>query len=175
MDGQDILAATALMPSVIAVLNFATLYRTAATRFLPQEYFTTKIDLIQGIDIPTPKGTDHTLPITVRDMEDISAGHSPTAIPTTTEAAASEGKPHAPHPDTMAAHAALPQLEAPITTHAVTPTGMLHPIPHSPLLLQMSLTPLHRQELVSLQQLPPHCTGNTAKKSQATSKTFHLP
>ena len=49
-------------------------------------------------NIPTPKGTDHTPLIMIPDMEDISADHSPTAIPTVTEAAVSEGTPHTPYP-----------------------------------------------------------------------------
>ena len=36
-------------------------------------------------------------------------------------------------------------------------------------------TPLHRPELVSLQQLPSHYTGNTAKKGHGTSKTINPP
>ena len=41
-----ILAATALMHSVTAVVNLATLHRTATTRFLSQEHHATKTDLI---------------------------------------------------------------------------------------------------------------------------------
>ena len=56
-------------------------------------------------------------------MGDISAGHSPAAIPTVTGAAASEGTNHAPHPVTTAAH-------APFTTCAIThPTGIVTPHP----------------------------------------------
>ena len=122
MDKQFILAATALMSSVITVVNLATLHRTAPTRFLPQEHHTTKTDLIQDIDIPTSEGTDHTPLIMVPDMGDISSGHSPAAIPTATEAAVSEGTPHSPHPATAAACAALWPVEASINTHTMTPT-----------------------------------------------------
>ena len=87
VDEQVILAATALMPSV--VMNLATLHRTGPTRFLHQGHCTTKTDLVQGINIPTPKGTDCIPPIMVPDMGDIAAGHSPT---TTTKAAVSEGQ-----------------------------------------------------------------------------------
>ena len=55
------------------------------TRFLPQEHHATKTDLLQGIDIP--RGTDHTLPIMVPDMEILSADHNPTAISIMTGAA----------------------------------------------------------------------------------------
>ena len=65
----------------------------------------------------------------VQDIGDISAGCSPTAIPTMTETAVSEGTSHAPHPTTMAAHTALWLMDAPITTCTMTPTGIvtLHP------------------------------------------------
>ena len=43
-------------------------------------------DLIQHIDTPATKGTDHT-PIIAPDIGDISAGHSPTPILITPEAA----------------------------------------------------------------------------------------
>ena len=75
VDAQVILATTALLPSVMAVMNLATLYRTVPTRFLSHEHSTIKTDLIQGINIPTPKGTDCTPPIMVPDMGDISVGH----------------------------------------------------------------------------------------------------
>ena len=39
-------ATTAQMPSVMAVMNLATLYRTVPTRLLSQEHHTTKTDLI---------------------------------------------------------------------------------------------------------------------------------
>ena len=67
VDAQVILATTALMPSVMAVMNLATLYRTAPSRFLPQEQQVTKAHLIQGIDTPRTKGTDH-IPIMVPDI-----------------------------------------------------------------------------------------------------------
>ena len=54
---------------------------------------TTTADLIQGIYTSTSGETDHT-PITVPDIGDISAGHSPTLIPTMTEAAVLEGIPY---------------------------------------------------------------------------------
>ena len=71
----------------MAMMNLATLHRTAPTRFLPPEHHGMKTDLIQGIDIPTPKGTNHTPPIMLLDMGVILAGHSHTTIPTVTEAA----------------------------------------------------------------------------------------
>ena len=63
-------------------MNLATLHRTAPKQFLPQEHHTTKTDLIQDIDIPTPERTDHTPPTMVTDMEDISISHNLTTIPT---------------------------------------------------------------------------------------------
>ena len=73
VDKQVILATIALRHSVMAVRNFATLHRPAPSRFLPQEHNTTKTDLVQGIVIPTPKGTDHTPHIMVPDMGNILA------------------------------------------------------------------------------------------------------
>ena len=86
------------MCSVMAMMNWATWQRTSPTSFLPQEHHATKPNLIQDINFYTPKGTDHTQPIMVPDMGDILAGHSPSAIPTATKVAVSEGTPHAPHP-----------------------------------------------------------------------------
>ena len=107
VDEQVILATTALMCSVTAVMNLATFHRTAPTRFLPQEHYTIKTNLIQDINIPIPRGTDHTPPTVVTDMGDISTDHNPTAIPTMTGAAVSEDTHCAPHPATRAACSAL--------------------------------------------------------------------
>ena len=130
LEKQVILAATAPMHSVMAVMNLATLQRTAPAKFPPQEHHTTKTDLIQGIGIPTPGVKDHTPPIMVPDMGDISAGHSPVAIATVTRAAVSEGTHYTPHPATTAAHTTLWLMDVPITIHTVThPTGVVvhHP------------------------------------------------
>ena len=51
MDKQVIFAASALMPSVKAVMNLATLPRTVPTRFLHQECYATMADFIQGIEL----------------------------------------------------------------------------------------------------------------------------
>ena len=121
VDIQVILAATVLMQSVLAVMHLATLHRTVPTSIHPQEHHATKTDLIQGIDTPTTEGTDHTS-IMVPDIGDISAGHHPTTIPTTTEAAVLEGTPHIPLPTPAASHAALWPMDAPSTTHAMAST-----------------------------------------------------
>ena len=125
LDRQVISAATAMMPSVMAVMSLAILPRTAPTGFLSQENNAPMDDLIQGIDTPTTGGIDHTL-IMVPDIGDITVDHSPTPIHTVTEAATLEGTPHAHLLATIAAHAALPLMDAPtvITTVIVTP----HPI-----------------------------------------------
>ena len=70
VDEQVILAATAQIPSVMAVMNLATLPRIATTRFLHQECLATMADLTQGINTPITRGTDHT-PIMAPDIEDI--------------------------------------------------------------------------------------------------------
>ena len=132
VDEWVILTTTVPMHSVTAAMNLATLHRAAPTRFLPQEHHVTKTDFNQGINIPTPKGTDHTPPIRVLDMGDLSANHNPTAIPTMTGVAVSEGIHQAPHPATAVAHAALQLMDAPITICTMThPTGKV--TPHSTL------------------------------------------
>ena len=125
VDEQVILATTALMPSVIAVMNLATLPRTAPTRFLYQECHATMADLTQGIDKPTTRGTDHT-PIIAPDIGYISAGYSPTLIPTVTEAAVLVCTHNTP----LAANHAAPQpMDVLIILYAMIPSVIvaLHP------------------------------------------------
>ena len=129
VDKKVILAATALMPSVMAGMNVATLCKTAPTRFLLQEHHATKTDVIQGIDTPTTEGTDHAPPIIVPNMGDISAGQSPSTIPTVTEAAVLEGTSDALLPAIVAGNTTLWLIDAPITTHSVTPPGIVTPHP----------------------------------------------
>ena len=103
-----ILATTVQIPSVMAVMNLAsTLYRIAPTRFLPLEHHTAKTDLVHGINIPTSKGTGHSPIFMASDIGDVSTGCSPTTVPNMTEAAVSQGTPHACHPAMMAAHTLL--------------------------------------------------------------------
>ena len=158
------------IPATPSAMNLATLYRTILTRFQPQEHHTTRTDLIQGINIPIPKGTDHIPPTMFTDMGDISTDHNPIAIPTTTGAAVSEGTHHVPHPATTAACTTLWPMNSSIAICAVShSTGILtlHPT-LSTFIPQISLIPLfHGPEPVLLQQLPPHCTGNIVKKNQA--------
>ena len=107
--------------TVTRVMILASLHRTAQTKFL-------RLILFQGINIPTPGGTDHTPPTMVKDLGDISNDHNPTAIPTATEAAVSEGTHCIPHPATTAAHAPLWLMDIPITIHVVThPTSIVAP------------------------------------------------
>ena len=121
------------MHNVKAVMNSATLHRTDQTTFLLLEHHATKTDLIQSIDMPTLKGTDHTSPIMVTDMGDISTNHNHVAIPTVMGAAAvSEDMHCVPYPSTAVAHAAL----WPMDTH-IAICVMMHPTnivtPHAPL------------------------------------------
>ena len=60
VDQQVILAATAPICSVTAVMNLATLHKTTPTRSLLQECQATKTGLIPGQYTPSPEGTDHT-------------------------------------------------------------------------------------------------------------------
>ena len=125
-----VLAATALMYSVAAVMNLTTLDRTAPTRFLSQEHHATKTDLFQGIDIPIPKETVHTPPTMITGMVDIATNNNPATIPTTRGAASSEDTHYAPHAATRAASTTLWLINALITIHAVThPTGIVAPYP----------------------------------------------
>ena len=107
---------------------YTTFPRTAPTRFLHQEHHTTMEHLTQGTNTPTTRGTGHT-PIMALDIRDISRGHNPTLIPIVTEAAVLEGTPHTLLQATTAAHAAPQPMDAPITPHAMIPTGIvtLHP------------------------------------------------
>ena len=122
VDRQVTLAATALMPSVMAMMNLATFPRTAPTRFLHQEHHVTTEDLAQGINTTTIRGTDHT-PILVSDIGDIIADHSPAPVHTVVEVAALEGTPHTLLPATTAAHTVLQSVDAPLTPHAFIPIG----------------------------------------------------
>ena len=130
VDEWVILAATASMFSLTAAMNLSTLPKTAPITFIPQEHHTTKTDLFQGINITPPEGTDHTPPIMVPDMRDISPNHNSSAIPTVTGAAVSEGMHCIPYPATAAACVSLSLMEIPITICTVThPTGIVtsHP------------------------------------------------
>ena len=128
VDEQVNLAATVLMPSVMAVMNLDTLHRTSPTRLLHQECHATMADFIQGIDTLATRGIDHT-PIMAPDIGYFSAGHNPAPTTTVTEATGLEGTPHAPLPTTTAARAASQPMDAPITPHAMTPTGIVAPNP----------------------------------------------
>ena len=105
VDEHVILATTALMCSVTAMMNSATLHKTAPPRFLHQEHHATMTGLIPGHDTSTPKGTSHNSPTMGTDMGDISANHNHIFIPTMTRAAAvTEGTHCTPHPATTVAH-----------------------------------------------------------------------
>ena len=91
VDKQVILAATALMPSAMAVIW------TPCQGLPPQDSsirnaMPSRQISVQGINTPATTGTDHT-PTMAPDIGDISAGHSPAPIPTTAEAAVLEDTP----------------------------------------------------------------------------------
>ena len=79
-------------------------------------------DLIQNINTLTTGGTDHS-PVMIPDIGDITADHSPTPIYDVTEAATSEGTPHALLIAITAAPTALQLMDVPImiTTGIVAP------------------------------------------------------
>ena len=124
VDAQVILATTALLPSVVAVMNLAIFSKTVPTTFLHQEHNVTTEDLIQGIHTPTTGGTDHT-PIMVTDIGVITADHSPAPICTVTEVTTLEGPPHDLLPATATAHATPQLMDAP----AMIKTGIVAPHP----------------------------------------------
>ena len=149
VDEQVILATTAPMPSVIAVMNLVTLPRTAPTIILHQEHHTTMADFIQGFNAPTTRGTNY-CPIMVQDIGEITEDDSPTPIYTVTEAAALEGTPCPFLPATAAAYATLQLMDAPITHCALIPTDIVTP---HPTLTTSPEAPLHRPEPALLKQL----------------------
>ena len=129
---------------------------------------------------PNPKGQITLHLLRSQTWGDFSVGHSPTAAIPTMQQEQQFQKAHisAPHPATAAAPAAIWPINAPIATHTMThPTwhrGTLshtHHFSHRCHLCHYSMD----WNCSSLQQLLLHCTGNTAKKSQATPKTFNLP
>ena len=142
----------------MAMMNLATLCRTASTRFLPQECHVTKKDLIQGINTPKYKGTDH-IPIMVLDIGDISAGHSPAAIPTAIEAAVLEGTPHAPLSSATAACTTLQLIDTP------SPLTMRH---------QHSYTPSHNHHF-SCRHHSHHSTDWSKSCISKSHHTAHEP
>ena len=72
---------------------------------------------MQGNNIPTSKGIDHTPPTMGIGMGDISTDHNHATIPTaTTTAAVSEDTHCTPHPATAAACTNLQPVDASITT-----------------------------------------------------------
>ena len=126
VDKKIILAATVLILSGMAVLNLATLPRTALQRFLHQKHHAIKADLIQGIYTSTTGSTDH-IPIMVLEIGDISACHSPILVATVTVAAVLEGASPTLLRATAAVHTTLQLMDAPITPHTVIPTGIVTP------------------------------------------------
>ena len=104
VDEQVILAATALMHSVTAGMNSATLLRIGSTRCLPQEHHSTKMGVILDHNTSTCEETDHIQPIIGTGMEYNSTSNSHANISTMTGAAAVTDDTHcAPHPVTTAA------------------------------------------------------------------------
>ena len=97
----------------------------------------------------------------VPDIGDITADHIPTAIHAMTEVAVLEGTPSALLPATAAACTALQPMDTLVTPHTTV----------APHLAFTTFSHLHRLELVSLQQLPPHNTRSPIQESQATPKT----
>ena len=104
----------------------------------------------------------------VLDIGDFPAGHSPIPISTETEAAVLESTLCTPLQATTAAHVTPHWMDAPMTPHAMLPTGIVTShAPHSPHLLQAPLMPPHRPEPFLSQQIRLHSTRISAQKNQA--------
>ena len=141
VDEWVIVAVTAPMHSITAVMDSSTLHRTAPTRFICQEHHASKTGLIQSNNMPTPEWTDHTPPTMDTDMGNISTDHNQAAIPTATgTAAVSEGTHHTPHPLWFMLPFDWWAPPLPLMPWHTQQEGS-HPIPPSPLPLLMSLTP----------------------------------
>ena len=174
LDEQVILAATAQMPSLRSVINLATLHMTAPTQFplrntTPPRQISSKHQYTH-----TQRDRSHSTYYGARYGRHFSRSQScccshcdrSTSFGRHTSCSSSNqcNSSHCPSTDRCPHHLAPWHQPA-----------QLQPIPQLPLLPQTLLMPLHRPELVSLQQLPPHCTWSTAKKSQASSKTLNPP
>ena len=121
MDEQVILATTTLMCSVTAVMNFPTFHRTAQTLHHQERS-------LQGINIPTLKGTDHIPIIMVTDMGDISTSHNHITAPILTGATAVSEEHYTLHPTTTVIDTNLWQMDISIAIHTTThPTGIVAP------------------------------------------------
>ena len=127
VDRQAILAPTALMCSITAAMNMATLDKTAPTGFLPQEHHATQTGLIPGHDTTTCKGTDQKSTHYRYRNGRHSTDHNHTINTTVTGAVeVTEGTHHAPHPDITVACATLPPTDVLISTHTMTyPTDVV--------------------------------------------------
>ena len=156
VDRQVILAATALMCSVMVVMNLTILPRTAPTAFHHQEHHANTEDLIQDINTTTTVETDQTS-IMVPDLGDITADHSPTPINTMTEATTLEGTPYSLLPSITAAHATLQPKDAPtmittgiVTSHpalVISPAGTTHTTPWTKITHSLQQPPIHHKIL----------------------------
>ena len=156
-----ILATTVLILSVMAVMNLAILHR--APKFLHQEHSAIETDLILGINTPITKGAD------------ISTDHSPTTIPTITEATTFLS--HTAHSSSSNCSSSCNPWpkDVPVTSYAVISTGIVTPHPTLVTSSQMTLMPLHGPEQVLLQQLPLHSTRISAQKSQTVPEILNPP
>ena len=152
--------------------EFSPLPRTVPTRFLNQECHTTMTYLIQCIDTPTTRGTDHT-PIMSLYRRHFSRSHSgphshcnsSSSLRRHTICSSSRHHGSLHHPQLM---------DAPVTPPAVIPTDIV--TPHPTLTISPAgVTSLQRLEPVLLQQLPLHSIRISTQKSHTVPKTFNTP
>ena len=168
VDRQVILATTALMPSVMAVINLATLPRTAPTRFLHQEHHHQgKISFKTSLH-PQTEG-QITLLLWSQTYETLQQ----TSV--LSPFSPLEGAPNAFLPAITVAYTALHLMDVPITFHIVIPTGNV--ASHSVLTISPKgathVTPRTRTAL--LLQAPPCSTRFSAQEDKATPKPLKPP
>ena len=136
VDRMVILAATALMHSVMAVMTLTILPRTAPTKSLHQEHHATTEDLVQGIDTPTT-GRAKSHSYGPRHRWHYSRSQSHPCLHCKLQQKPQLQKAHSTLlPATTAALAALQPMDAP----TMIPTGIVTSHPNSSFLLQVPLT-----------------------------------
>ena len=130
--------------------------------------------LFKALIYPHPRGTDHAPPTMVIDIRDISTYQNPTAIPTATGLAVSEGSQCTPHSATTVAHATFWVMDVPIAICTVTyQTGIVTPLPTlatSPMNITHTTITQTRASLLLL-----HCTGKHSQEKPSHTQDLQPP
>ena len=170
VDEQVILAATALMTSVIAVMISATLPRTDLQDFSNRNamspwHISFKVSIYHN----------------QRDRSDYYYGPRQWR-----HFSRSQSDPHSYHDRSSSYrrhiscsssnhYSSSHQWMLPSTLVLWYQQASSHPIPHLPLPLQVPLTPLHGAETVPFQQLSLHNTSISSQKRQVMAQTLNTP